>query len=81
MTAIRPAVSLRHRLGAAGIEIVPAMTVVPGRAMWCRGRKVLAFVDVDKITAPFPNDADTLCVASVDYERLVGAPERAAGKV
>lgn len=75
MTALaHPTVSLRHRLLAAGIEILPAQVVQPGRVMWCRGRKTIGFCNLADLKGfvRFPSDADTACLSPIDYERISG---------
>lgn len=68
----RPKVSLRIRLAAANIEIMPAMVVQDGRVMWCHGRRVICFGDLANLAtlAVYPRGADTACLSPSDYERI-----------
>lgn len=72
MTALaRPQVSLRHRLLAAGVELLPSQVVQPGRVMWWRGRKSLGFSDLADAWKAIPPGADAAWLAREDYEREV----------
>jgi hypothetical protein len=69
----KPHVSLRHRLTAAGIEILPAKTVPDGRIMWCGGRKVIEYGDLERLkgNSLFPRDADTVCLSPADFAEVM----------
>lgn len=73
-TLTRPPVSFRHRLKAAGIEIKSTQTVPSGRIMWCSGRKVLRFGNLDELSilTRYPSDANTVCLSPADYAGIGG---------
>jgi hypothetical protein len=70
MTAPAVKLSATTRYALKELKLERSGTTPAGRVMYCQGRKVLAFGDVEELhrarfIAP---RADTLCVAAADYD-------------
>jgi len=56
------------------LKLEQSQVPTPGRLMFCRGRHVVGYGDIDKLGSfrSIPDRADTICVSAADFEDVKG---------
>ena len=75
MSAPKGAISATHRsMLKDNFKIERSQTVTPGRLMWCQGRRILGYGNIDDLTNVFgiPRGTNTITIAAADYDDVKG---------
>lgn len=67
-----PRLSNTDRWRFKDMKLEASQVLLPGKVMYCRGRKILGYDTIDKLGNVFaiPRDTDTLSVSKDDYPQV-----------